>query len=142
MSRRLVVGVGAAVALLAVIVVAMVADRSDDDSSRPVATSPAARAYSGVCTAASLARGGDREGARRAFFNESHEPLHELATAAAERDRGAAARLLEAKERVESDLTGASRSLADDLDSLAATTAAAMTASGETAPASCGRVER
>lgn len=142
MSRRRVIGVAASAAVVvAIVAVVIIFTRSDDDSSL-TATSPAARAHAGVCTAMALARDGDREGARRTFFDESHEPLHELAAAAAERDRGAAARLLEAKEKVESDLTGGSASLADDLGRLATRTATAITTAGDAAPEPCGQGEQ
>jgi hypothetical protein len=133
--QRRVISISASIAVVAAVVIALVLSRSTDDSAGPV--TPVGRAHAGVCTAAALARNGDAEGAKRTFFDESHQPLHDLATAAAERDRGAAARLLEAKEKVESDLTAGSGPLADDLEELAVRTAAAATAAGERAPEPC-----
>jgi hypothetical protein len=45
----------------------------------------------------------DTSEARRLFFDGAHQPLHELADETAERDRTVAARLLRAKQAVESD---------------------------------------
>lgn len=55
-----------------------------------------------VCEAAREARGGDADSARVVFFDDAHQPLHELAAQASEIDRAAAARLHEAKQAVES----------------------------------------
>ena len=64
-------------------------------------TAPAA--LLAVCDVAALAGAGDQEAAQAAFRDRAHEPLHELATAAADSgDRSAAGRLLEAKNVVES----------------------------------------
>ena len=73
------------------------------------------------------------------FFDRSHQPLHELAAAAQERDRAATARLLEAKERVESGLEKESPTLAEDLDGLAVVTGRAMAVVGSGDPGPCQR---
>lgn len=83
-----------------------------------------------VCRAAAQAEDGDLTAARRTF-EDVHQGLHELAAAAEEADRTAAAELLRAKQRVEGDLTEAT------LDGLVDPVAAAVEATGGTAPATC-----
>ncbi|MDP1805867.1 MAG: hypothetical protein Q8K72_11910 [Acidimicrobiales bacterium] len=94
-------------------------------------------ARDGVCQAAEAARTGDTRRARAVFFDRSHQPLHELAAAAQERDRAATARLLEAKERVESGLERRSPTLPQDFDALAAVTGRAMAVVGSGDPGPC-----
>lgn len=61
-------------------------------------------ALAGLCRAADLARSGDLFEARRTFLNQSHAFLHEQAARGDEQTRPAVARLLEAKQRVETAL--------------------------------------
>lgn len=70
----------------------------------------------------------DPTSARRSFYDRAHDRLHELARLAERSDRPAAARLLEAKQRVEHDLDGPTppARLAGDLDRLLVTTNAAL----------------
>ena len=64
--------------------------------------SPETDALTGVCETLSVASaGGD---VRRPFYDEAHEGLHTLASDVTDLDRAVAARLLRAKERVESAL--------------------------------------
>lgn len=78
-------------------------DRDDGAGEGALATpKPYASMARAVCTAADRAARGDTAGARRAFFDGAHQPLHDLAAETAERDRAATARLLEAKEAAES----------------------------------------
>ena len=87
-----------------------------------------------VCRVASLAGDGDAGAAQHVFINEAHEPLHALAQAAADGgDRRAAARLLEAKEVVESATNGPT---AADADALVTATVAATRAAGRS-PEGC-----
>jgi hypothetical protein len=58
----------------------------------------------GVCAFARQARAGDAASARTSFFGPVHDDLHQLADELSDTDRPAAGRLLEAKQRVESDL--------------------------------------
>ena len=58
----------------------------------------------GVCGVALQARAGQRAAAREQFVGRVHEDLHQLADELSEIDRAAAARVLEAKQRVEDDL--------------------------------------
>jgi hypothetical protein len=95
------------------------------------------RAVAGLCAAADEARAGDGDDARRTFFDQSHDDLHELADEASTEDRAAAAELLRAKEAVESDFETSSPSLADDLDALVAATRASARAIGAPVPAGC-----
>lgn len=77
-----------------------------------------------VCRVAELARAGKPGEARRVFTNDVHGPLHTLAQEAADNgDRAAAARLLEAKELIESEPEGPTAAHADALEK--ATVAAA-----------------
>ena len=99
---------------------------------------PYHRAHAAVCTARQSAARGDRIGARDRFFAEAHQQLHELAATTARTDRPAAARLLEAKEAVETALEHASPTIPQDLGRLADTMRAALTATGREAPAPCG----
>ena len=94
-------------------------------------------ARDGLCQAAEAARTGDTRRARAVFFDRSHQPLHELAAAAQERDRAATARLLEAKERVESGLERGSPTLPQDFDALAVVTGRAMAVVGSGDPGPC-----
>ena len=58
----------------------------------------------GVCGVAREARAGERAAARQHFVGRVHEDLHQLADELTDIDRAAAARVLEAKQRVEDDL--------------------------------------
>lgn len=91
----------------------------------------------GTYSALSVAAGGGLAAARNQFQDRVHGPLHDVAAAAAEADRAAAARLLEAKQRVEAGLGVNARSLPDDLVALAPTVRAALVAAGEPEPAAC-----
>ena len=74
------------------------------------------------------------------FYDRAHDHLHELARQAQATDRPAAARLLEAKQRVEHDLDAgaAPPRLVGDLDRLLAATDAALTAISIPPPACTG----
>ena len=96
-------------------------------------------ALDAVCTAVTDARAGDLTAARQAFYDTAHQALHELAADAARTDRPVAARLLEAKEAVESGFgspAGAAE-LASHLDALSITASAAITAATGTPPKAC-----
>lgn len=64
-------------------------------------------AYRGLCRSRALAAE-DFSRARDAFYAEAHTELHRLADETAGKDRALAAQLLEAKNRTEADLGGAS----------------------------------
>jgi len=76
-------------------------------------------AVAGLCLARSQAEG-DRGSVRGTFYDRSHEPLHTIARQLETVDRGLAARLLEAKEKVEVDVNAQppASALAVDLDQL------------------------
>ena len=100
-SRRAVIalvvlGAGVLVAFLAV-----TRSSGSDEANDEEATSSVTRTYAGLCIALGLADGDDVSGARAAFYDRSHDGLHELAARATDVDTTAAARLLEAKQRVE-----------------------------------------
>lgn len=84
-----------------------------------------------VCRAAAQAEAGELSTAQ-ATFDDIHVGLHDLAVAAGEADRAVEARLLEAKQRVEARLAP------DTLAALATPVAAAVEATGGTAPTTCG----
>lgn len=125
--------VGAGVVVLAMI--------GDDGPETPPEESGGryGRAYAGLCSTRSAARSGDVAAARDAFFDQVHQPLHELAAETAARDRAASARLLEAKEAVEAGLSQASATLASELDRLVAAAGAAIDAVGEAHPPPCSQ---
>lgn len=83
-----------------------------------------------VCAALASAADGDLDTAQ-ATFDDIHVGLHDLATAAGEEDRAVAARLLEAKQRVEADLDETS------LAGLVAPAAEAVRTTGGAAPDTC-----
>ena len=75
---------------------------------------------------------GGLDAASTIFFGTSHDGLHAIAAAAQEVDRGAAGSLLEAKQRVEADLSGTElpAGFGADVESLVAATGAALAAVG------------
>ena len=118
-----------------------------DDSSEPPATEPAAitttapggrgydAAFLGLCTARASA-GTDVKSARSTFYDRSHDPLHSIARDLEPVDRALAARLLEAKEAVESGLRPERPppSLGPDLDRLVEVTGQALARLSLSAP--------
>lgn len=92
-----------------------------------------------VCAATSAARAGDLPAARQAFYDTAHQALHQLAADAARTDRPVAARLLEAKEVVESAFSSptAPAELASHLNALSGPTADAITTATGTRPPPC-----
>ncbi len=125
MIPRLVLLGASALAVLAVVVV--IATSGDGRPSLSVLVA--------VCDVARAAREGDHDRARAVFFDDAHEPLHQLATTATGGgDRGAAARLLEAKNVVESAEPGPTPVAADDLVDA---TRAALAATGDPSPPPC-----
>lgn len=70
-------------------------------------------ATQGLCDAEALAREGQIDAARARFFDRSHEVLHELAALVTDRDAGASAALLRAKERLEAILQASLTSATD-----------------------------
>jgi hypothetical protein len=81
---------------------------------QPVAVAPLVDAHAGLCQAAA-----QPDAARRLFFDRSHEALHTVARALEDVDRARAGELLQAKEKVESELAAPPPSLPDDLYRLA-----------------------
>lgn len=139
-ARRRLLLAGAAVAAVMVAAVAVWGEApggSPSSTTAAAASLPAGSVHERLCRVVSAAAGGDLRAARNAFQDRVHGPLHDLAAAAAEADRSAAARLLEAKQRVEADLATNADSLAADLAALAPTVRAALVATGQPAPAAC-----
>jgi hypothetical protein len=92
---------------------------------------PYLAAGSGLCDAAMKVETGDAAGAETVFYDTVHQPLHDLAAEVSEVDRAAAARLLEAKEAVESDLdTDPPEADADAWQTLVAATEEALVVIG------------
>lgn len=90
-----------------------------------------------LCGVLEAAIAGDVELARSRF---DHGPLHTLAANVSSFERGVAARLLEAKEAVESDLAGltpAEATLVANLQELVAATAEALAATRSPSPVPC-----
>lgn len=92
--------------------------------------------HDGLCAAAEAAGAGDRAAARAAFAD-VHGPLHALAAQLEEQDRGAAGRLLEAKQRAEAGLESGPAAPATELDALAAEVRAGLDVIGADAPTAC-----
>ena len=126
----------ALVGLAALIMVGCAPASSNDTSG---GASPLSDAAAALCTAKRQAAT-DPLAARRVFYERAHDPLHDLARQAQTADRPAAARLLEAKQRVEHDLdAGATpQRLVGDLDRLLVATDAALTAISILPPACTG----
>jgi len=97
---------------------------------------PYAGMYAALCEVASEVRSGDTERARARFFDDAHQDLHSLADEAAQSDRPAAARLLEAKERVEAGFAGVGPD-SDDVEELIAATRTAVGVVGDRVPEPC-----
>ena len=86
--------------------------------------------HTNLCAAAAASAKGDRKAAEQ-DFDDIHAALHELAAAVERENRAAAARLLEAKQRVET------RGSTQDLEDLAVTVAEGIRVTGGTAPKRC-----
>ena len=136
--------------LLAVVIVVLGAGaalgavwgRDDDPETFRTTSTVASReelraARDGVCAAAARARAGDANAARQIFFGPTHQRLHDLAAAAARTDRGAAARMLEAKYVVESTLEQRGSGLPEALVTLGELVGRALAAAGSSDPGPC-----
>ena len=89
-------------------------DRTITVAGQPVAVAPLVDAHAALCQAVA-----EPEAASRHFFDRAHDQLHTVARALEDVDRAQAALLLQAKERVESELSNPPASLPDDLRRLA-----------------------
>ena len=89
-----------------------------------------------LCAALALAASGDDVGARAAFMDGAHDELHELASTVEERDRAAAAALLESKQRVEAAIVEGT-GLAAPLEDLIQRTGDAVERLDRPRPADC-----
>ncbi len=88
----------------------------------------------GVCSAVTLSSQGQPASAVRVFRGKLHNELHVLAARTAERDRAAAARLLEAKQVIEADGAQSTRAA---WSTLANTVRTALRAAGSADPGAC-----
>lgn len=136
-ARRRILLAGAGVAAVVVAAVAVFGEAPGTPVPSTAATSSPQRVHDRLCAALTAADGGDLATARATFQDRVHGPLHDIAAAAAETDRAAAARLLEAKQRVEASLATNADSLAGDLAGLAPTVRAALVATGRPGPPTC-----
>ncbi len=89
-------------------------DRTITVAGQPVAVAPLVDAHAALCQGAAAP-----DAARRLFFDRAHEPLHTVARALEDVDRAQAAQLLQAKERVESELPNRPPTLSENLRRLA-----------------------
>ena len=124
----------AGIAALAVVALTMAGCGGDDPLPSSVPTTTTAprggvyqNAFLGLCAARSSA-GTDVNSARSTFYDRSHDSLHSIARDLEPVDRALAARLLEAKEAVESGFRAdpAPPSLGPDLDRLVEVTGQAL----------------
>lgn len=97
----------AAVLVLVTAGILIARSRHDDAPTSGRASSAYVRAAVGLCDAQAAAAAGDAASARSAFFNFSHQALHDLARRLEDGHRDEAARLLLAKQAVEADLARA-----------------------------------
>jgi hypothetical protein len=107
------------VAVLAFVVLAACGGGDSSDKTitvagQPVPVASLLDAHAALCEGAAAP-----DAARRLFFDRAHEQLHTVARALEDVDRAQAAQLLQAKERVESELPNPPPTLADDLRRLA-----------------------
>jgi len=91
-------------------------------------------AASGLCEASTGVDYGDIEGAESQFYDTVHQPLHDLAAEVSEVDRVIAARLLEAKEAVESGFDTDPAGLGEELRSLISAVDESLIAIGDDPP--------
>ena len=92
----------------ALLVLAAACGEESDDNA------PLVDAHAALCEAAARP-----DQARALFFDRSHDALHTVAGMLEDTDRAQAARLLEAKQAVESDLAASARAAPDDVLRLA-----------------------
>lgn len=107
------------VALAALLATACAGNGDSDDrtvtvAGQPVSVPPLIDAHAARCQAAA-----QPDAARRHFIDRAHDQLHTVARALEDVDRAQAAQLLQAKERVESELQNPPATLPDDLRRLA-----------------------
>ena len=96
--------------------------------------------YAALCDAETAFNANDPGRGRRVFLDRVHQSVHELAAATEERDRAAAARLLEAKQAVEAGLGNEPDArLASNLGRLRRAALAAIEVLGIDAPPPCNR---
>ena len=110
----------------------------DSDPPRAAVPEPYASMYASLCDAHQLASVGDASGARTAFVDGAHGPLHQLAADVSEEDRGVAAQLLESKEATEQSMQAQdSTPVAKALSALISATRKSITLAHGRAPEPC-----
>jgi hypothetical protein len=128
---------GVAVIVGAAFAVVRLAFDHESEPPEPAASARSSEARDSLCVAAAAVRRADVSTARKLFFGRTHDQLHMLAADTAKRSRPAAARLLEAKAKVEGGVDPPAATLADDLEVLAVATGRAMAAAGGIDPGPC-----
>jgi hypothetical protein len=126
-------------ASLLLVVVMLASGCGDGNGSSGSAEVPFAEVVEGLC-AMERVLPGDTDEADRIFTDRVHDELHGLADEASSEDRAAAADLLEAKQKVESDLAHGSDgpTLVEDVGHLKHRTIAAVEALGDGTPSCDG----
>ena len=139
-ARRIVGSlIGLAVITVGIFAVVRLGFDHETAATEPAASARSSEARDSLCEAAASVRRGDPAGARSIFFGRTHDRLHQLAADTGERSRAAAARLLEAKAKVEAGFDPPAASLAEDLEVVAVATGQAMAAAGAFDPGRCPR---
>lgn len=133
-----VVSVGLVAAGIAVVAGGMFVSQDDHEEEAPTPHGGGSyvAAVTGLCEARRVAAS-DPDEALRLFQDEAHVPLHDLAAEVGERDRAAAAALLEAKQTVESEVENEpleGDALEADLDDLLDATVSGLAAIEVEAP--------
>jgi len=122
-------------ALAAVLTLLVVSTCGSNDASPPASPPDQPSVVDALSEARGAAIDGDPSLARTLFFDRAHDRLHELAAAVSDIDRSIEARLLEAEQRVEADLSiDRAPDLAAHLAALAAVAADATEANGDPRP--------
>ena len=129
-----------AAAVIALAVAAVLLSRSRDVDKAPNAKAGSlsneelTAAFSALCTSRALVDD-DLDAARHVFFSRAHATLHVMASDLSNTDRSLAAELLEAKNRVEQELTGVGpQTVAAALDHLLSISKQALISLGMSSP--------
>ena len=134
-SHRRVLVLGFAAVLIGSITAAAVWSDTDDRAATP--RTPRAQVLAGVCASADAADNHELRQANGLFLSRAHTGLHEVAADLQDVDRRLAARLLEAKNRVEVSLPSRADSAAGDLRTLVRLTATGIGTLDGTPPPTC-----
>lgn len=132
-------------AAIALAVAAILLSRSGEVDNAPNAKAGSlskelTAAFSALCTSRALVDD-DLDAARDVFFSRAHATLHVMASELSNTDRSLAAELLEAKNRVEQELTGVGpQTAAAALDHLLSISKQALISLGMSSPSCPGQI--